>query len=121
LFKFIQYRADSCNPNELLPIFLEALPVSGDVIEAKIVHENLIKLVTQNNPIILGQGSKNIPRLLQIFADIIDTKLVNDETNKNIREILKQVSSQPQLLQQAAALLTQEQQQKLQQAMRGGQ
>jgi hypothetical protein len=121
LFKFIQYRSDNINANELLPIFLESLPVGGDVIEAKIVHENLIKLVTANNPIILGQGSKNIPRLLQIFADIVDTKLVNDETNKSITQILKQLSSQPQILQQAAALLSQEQQQKLQAAMRGNQ
>jgi hypothetical protein len=119
LFKFIQYRTgnDSSQANELLPIFMSALPVGGDIIEAKIVHENLIKLIQSNNPVILGQGSKNIPRLLQIMADIVDTKLVNDDTNKAIIQILKQLSSQPQLLQQAAQLLSGEQQKKLQAAM----
>lgn len=119
LFKFIRYRSDhaNCQAQDLLPVFMGALPVGGDIIESKIVHENFIKLVQGNNPIVLGQGSKNIPKILQIIADIVDTKLVNEETNKAIIQILKQLSSQPQMLQQAAALLTHDQQKKLQVAM----
>lgn len=119
LFKFVRYRSnhESCQAQDLLPIFVAALPVGGDVIESKIVHENFIKLVQGNNPIVLGVGSSNIPKILQIISEIVDTKFVNEETNKAIIQILKQLSTQPQLLQQAAALLTHDQQKKLQQAM----
>ncbi|KAL0479253.1 importin-beta [Acrasis kona] len=119
LFKFIQHKGhlDVCKPVELMPIFLESLPVGGDVIESKIVHENLVKMITANNPLVLGEASSNLPRLLRIFSEIVDTHLVNDETQKQIIQILNQLNSQPQMMQQAASFLTPDQISKLSKAI----
>jgi hypothetical protein len=117
LFKFIQFRSNnahiSANAQKYLNIWLQTLPVSGDYIEARIVHGHLVALIQKNDPIILGQNYSNIPKILQIFADIVSTNLVNEESQAAIIQILKQLSTQPQIIGQAMNSLTTEQQNKL--------
>ena len=121
LFKFIQYRSNnpyiSAHMPQVTQTWLGALPVGGDMIEAKIVHNHLVAQVQQNNAVILGQNHSNIPKILQVFADIVNTQAVSAETQTVIVQLLKQMSQQPQFFQQATSALTNEQKQKLQAIM----
>lgn len=121
LFKFIQFRSNNAhvlaNRAQYLQTWLQSLPVGGDNIEARIVHGHLINLIQQNNPIILGQNQSNIPKILQIFADIVNTPTVDEETQAAIIQIVRQISQQPQFMQQAMSTLTPEQQKRLQTAI----
>lgn len=121
LFKFIQYRSShpyiSAHITQIAQTWLNALPVGGDMIEAKIVHSHLAAQVQQNNPAILGQNNANVPKVLQVFADIVNTQAVGPETQSIIVQLLKQMSQQPQFFQQVTSTLTNEQKQKLQSIM----
>lgn len=117
LFKFLQFRASnqhvSANVSNYKNVWLQALPVGGDIIEAKIVHGHLVSLIQQNDQVILGQYYANIPKILQVFADIVNTGLVSVESQASIKQILQQLSTQPQMMSQAMTTLSVEQQNKL--------
>ena len=73
-----------------------------------------------NNPHLFGEGYQNLPKILSIFAEILETSLIDDNLIQRIVRILKQLQSNnlPQeLLQKAWTSLPQEQQLKLQRAI----
>lgn len=117
LFKIVQFRSTvaGVNPNELLSIWFNALPVTGDYLEAQIVHKHFIELVQQNNPVILGQNLANLPQVLRVIANITLSELVDEDTKKVIPVLLKQMQTAlpAPVLQQAWGALTEEERKKL--------
>ncbi|KAF0980794.1 hypothetical protein FDP41_013277 [Naegleria fowleri] len=109
LFKCLEFRAPKLGNriDDLLRFWFSALPVGGDFIEAKIVHEKLVNLVKQGNAVVLG----NIDHLIGVFSTIVGTDAVTPETQADIVEIVKQLN--PQLVQQALGKLPQENSSKL--------
>ncbi|KAL9651599.1 hypothetical protein ABK040_001544 [Willaertia magna] len=96
---------------ECLKVFLKALPVEGDVIEAKIVHNNLLSLIQQNNEVVVG----DMTQVLRVFAYVVDNGLVTENAQNAIVDIVHQLQNQG-LLQQLLLTLTPEEQTKLSKA-----
>eukprot|EP01123_Difflugia_compressa_P007967 TRINITY_DN225_c0_g1_i1.p1 TRINITY_DN225_c0_g1~~TRINITY_DN225_c0_g1_i1.p1 ORF type:complete len:1096 (-),score=260.74 TRINITY_DN225_c0_g1_i1:411-3698(-) len=115
--KIIQYQSDVVS--DKLPMLVDAwvswLPIEVDVIEAKVVHQQLCEFIKNMNALVFGPNGKNLPLILNIFGRIVDTELVNGETTILIKEILTQMSKQlpPEMVSQAILSIPPESQHKL--------
>jgi len=102
--KIIQYHPDKINDKlkDLTRLWLTWLPIEIDLVEAKLVHKQLCQLIQTNHPFIFGDNFENLPIILNVFADIIYSKLVKKETNLQITAIIKEMQSQnPELVKTA--------------------
>lgn len=99
LFKCITIRqANISHVESYLSFWFKSLPVGGDMIEARLVHDQLVNLVQQGNAVVFG----DITHLLRIFARILDTEAVTAETQITIVALVKQMQQQqPQQIQSA--------------------
>jgi hypothetical protein len=115
--KIIQFQSDMITERlpELMDKWVSWLPIEIDVIEAKVVHQQLCDFIRNMNNLVFGPQGKNLPKVLDIFGQIVDTELVTPQTQNVIKEILSQMSIQlpPQLLQNALLSLPVHTQQKL--------
>ena len=53
--------------------------------------------LTSNNPIILGEGNSNLPRIISIFGEALHSGVLDTE-KKGIRETIKAIITQVQVL-----------------------
>eukprot|EP01101_Sappina_pedata_P007334 TRINITY_DN3845_c0_g1_i1.p1 TRINITY_DN3845_c0_g1~~TRINITY_DN3845_c0_g1_i1.p1 ORF type:complete len:1088 (+),score=593.45 TRINITY_DN3845_c0_g1_i1:90-3353(+) len=120
--KIIRYQTASLQSQNLtigqaLTYFLSQLPVTEDEFEAKTVYENLCFFLEDGR---FNQhavdGGNNIPKIVTLFADVLDTDLVSDETTSRIGAIMKNlIANLPQAtMQHIFATLSEEQKAKLQ-------
>ena len=91
LFKVIKFQGNfnDSKTHQLLNFWINNLPCSGDKVEAKIVHSNLIELIKSNNSLVFGDQNSNIPQLIKIFSKILYSDLIEDKTQLDIISILK--------------------------------
>eukprot|EP01059_Diplonema_ambulator_P001732 TRINITY_DN1145_c0_g1_i3.p1 TRINITY_DN1145_c0_g1~~TRINITY_DN1145_c0_g1_i3.p1 ORF type:complete len:1069 (+),score=437.55 TRINITY_DN1145_c0_g1_i3:108-3314(+) len=78
------------NEVEIIPAICQILPVGGDLIEAKWVHEEIFKMVAEGNPLVVGQGNCNLPMVKKIAAELMqeseDDCRLTDQTKALIME-----------------------------------
>jgi hypothetical protein len=78
----------------VLPAFLSCLPIKNDQLEAKIVHEYLLRLVEKSDPDLLGPGQQNLPKVIAVFAEVLTEKdLVSDAAAARIRALLRHLQN----------------------------
>eukprot|EP01126_Amoeba_proteus_P040664 TRINITY_DN4345_c0_g1_i9.p1 TRINITY_DN4345_c0_g1~~TRINITY_DN4345_c0_g1_i9.p1 ORF type:complete len:251 (+),score=76.36 TRINITY_DN4345_c0_g1_i9:275-1027(+) len=68
-------------PN-LMRMWVNWLPLKEDEVEAQVVHEQLISFVTSNHPHIFGKDFVNLPKIMSLFAFLLQDKgghLVKDQ------------------------------------------
>jgi len=114
--KIIEYQPQTMGNrlNEVSILWLSWLPLQVDMMEAKIAHKQLCRLIKANNAHILGENFSNLPRILAVFADIIGSKLVKKETTAEIIEIVKGMQVQiPNIVAAAFQSLPQNKQERL--------
>eukprot|EP01064_Diplonema_japonicum_P034063 TRINITY_DN691_c2_g1_i1.p1 TRINITY_DN691_c2_g1~~TRINITY_DN691_c2_g1_i1.p1 ORF type:complete len:1073 (+),score=364.09 TRINITY_DN691_c2_g1_i1:116-3334(+) len=56
------------NEAEIIPAICQILPVGGDLVEAKFVHETIFNMVRDNNPLVVGLNGENLPQI-EALAD----------------------------------------------------
>jgi len=90
LYKIAKWQSncEGVNSNDILGYWFRNLPCHGDTLEAQVVHENLVELISKQNPVIMGESNKNIPQIIKIFATILNTDCVTDDTQAKIVNIL---------------------------------
>ena len=104
--------------------WLSFLPLSSDRAEAKGVHELLCTLVEASNTHLLGANHEHLPQVICVFAQVLNSDLIDETLNPRIANLIKQVHfGLPHVLQQlpthpAFKALTQEQQHNLEMAVR---
>jgi len=115
--KIVQYQGDVLGDKigTIVEMWVSWLPLEVDIIEAKVVHNQLCHFIKTMNSLVFGYGGKNLAKVLNIFGRIVDTELITPETLQIIKEILTQLSKQvPAEMMQAALLsITPESQNKL--------
>jgi hypothetical protein len=79
---------------EVVRLWLSWLPLEIDIIEAKVVHRQLCELIQSNNPHVFGENFKNLPVILNIFSDIISSRLIKKDTSTLIIDIVKNMQNQ---------------------------
>jgi hypothetical protein len=115
--KIIQHQSAALGEKlgQLVTGWLSWLPLEVDIIEAKIVHNQLCHFIKTINVHVFGPNGSNLPTVLNIFARIVNTPLVNEATQQMIKEILTQMSAQlpADMVQQAMLSIPSESQHKL--------
>jgi hypothetical protein len=81
------------DPAVLINTWLSWLPVTSDKVESKVTYSQLCSLVESSNPHLLGPGYQNVPKILSIFGEILETELVDEEITKRIVNILRQMQT----------------------------
>jgi len=122
LGKIIKNHADKIpNIEEIVQYWINCLPLKYDKEEAQTQHQMLVDIIMYGNASLwAGPNFQNLPQIVKVFVDIINTKLVTVETNKAIVSVLKLLLSDEKsksIVENAVAAMTDEKKKKIQQAL----
>ncbi|KAJ0606051.1 putative armadillo-like helical, importin beta family [Helianthus annuus] len=70
LGKICQFHRDSIDSAQIIPAWLSCLPIKGDLIEAKVVHELLCSMVERSDMELLGPNNQYVPKIVSVFAEV---------------------------------------------------
>ncbi|KNA22702.1 hypothetical protein SOVF_032190 [Spinacia oleracea] len=71
LGKICQFHRDSIDSSQIVPAWLNCLPIKGDLIEAKVVHDQLCSMVERSDVELLGPNNQHTPKIFLVFAEIL--------------------------------------------------
>ncbi|PWA69550.1 importin-5 [Artemisia annua] len=93
LGKICQFHRDSIDSVQIIPAWLSCLPIKGDHIEAKAVHELLCSMVERSDMELLGPNNQYIPKIVSVFAEILcaGKDLATEQTISRIVNLLRQL------------------------------
>ncbi|MBA0568447.1 hypothetical protein Golob_005943 [Gossypium lobatum] len=70
LGKICLFHRDSIDAAQIVPAWLNCLPIKGDLIEAKVVHEQLCSMVERSDSEVLGPNHQYLPKIVAVFAEV---------------------------------------------------
>jgi len=73
---------------QLWDVWLSGLPCQEDDEEGIRNHKQLLSLLQQERPEVVGEGGKNVPKLLAVLVDVYKTDMADEETSKGIGQFL---------------------------------
>lgn len=112
--KITQHQAGAVELNKIHPLWLSLLPIRRDKVEALKCHQHLCHLVERKLPTIIGANGELIPKILNVFSQIIGTPMTSDQITTFARNFATQTSKLPaQIQQEIAKSLSAEQKAKL--------
>ncbi|KAK9664646.1 hypothetical protein RND81_14G058200 [Saponaria officinalis] len=93
LGKICQFHRDAIDAAQIVPMWLNCLPIKGDLIEAKVVHEQLCSLVERSDRDVLGPNNQYLPKIVAVFAEILcaGKDLATDQTLSRMINLLRQL------------------------------
>ncbi|KAD7478233.1 hypothetical protein R6Q59_007682 [Mikania micrantha] len=93
LGKICQFHRDSINAAQIVPAWLNCLPIKGDLIEAKVVHDQLCSMVERSDGELLGLNHQYLPKIVAVFADVLSAgkDLASEETVTRMINLLRQL------------------------------
>ncbi|KAI3412406.1 TOG domain-containing protein [Psidium guajava] len=92
LGKICQYHRDSIDSSQVVPAWLNCLPIKGDVIEAKVVHDMLCSMVERSDRELLGPNNQYLPKIITVFAEVLCGKdLATEQTANRMISLLRQL------------------------------
>ncbi|KAG6520022.1 hypothetical protein ZIOFF_017051 [Zingiber officinale] len=93
LGKICQFHRDGIDAAKVVPAWLGCLPIKNDLIEAKIVHEQLCSMVERSDRDLLGPNNQQIPKLVAVFAEVLcgGKDLASEQTVSRIISLLRQI------------------------------
>ncbi|GAV58468.1 hypothetical protein CFOL_v3_02002 [Cephalotus follicularis] len=71
LGKICEFHRNSIEAAKLLPTWLSLLPVKDDLIEAKIVHEQVCSMVENSDKELFGPNNQYLPKIISVFLEVI--------------------------------------------------
>lgn len=110
--KILKYCPQIANQQELLKCWTDWLPIWEDETEIPFVMGFLLELIEQNNQTVMGgPSSSNLPRLVAIVAEVFARCVVDTTTEVGMKLVsfLRQVHANPQLSACLGALSAQQQ------------
>uniref|UniRef100_A0A0D9VXV9 TOG domain-containing protein n=1 Tax=Leersia perrieri TaxID=77586 RepID=A0A0D9VXV9_9ORYZ len=95
LGKICQYHRDDIDASQVVPAWLSCLPIKNDLIEAKIVHEQLCTMLEKSDRELLGHNNQYLPKIISIFAEILcaGKDLATEQTFSKVVNLLKQLQT----------------------------
>ncbi|EDO35645.1 predicted protein [Nematostella vectensis] len=121
--KICKFNHGNINVDDVIPTWLSWLPIIEDKEEATHVYGYLCDLIEANHPLALGTDNSNLPRILQIFADVFVSEVLSEDeaTTQRVLRIIAQVQPMEAVWAACLVQLTEMQQEALRNAMTGGQ
>ncbi|KAL2974777.1 hypothetical protein AAZX31_14G123200 [Glycine max] len=71
LGKICQFHRDSINAAQVVPAWLSCLPIKGDLIEAKVVHDQLCSMVERSDRELIGPNNQYLSKIVAVFAEVL--------------------------------------------------
>ncbi|KAJ9541237.1 hypothetical protein OSB04_027743 [Centaurea solstitialis] len=93
LGKICQFHRDSINAAQIVPAWLNCLPIKGDLIEAKVVHDQLCSMVERSDGELLGLNHQYLPKIVAVFAEVLSAgkDLASEQTVSRMINLLRQL------------------------------
>ncbi|KZV20980.1 importin-5-like [Dorcoceras hygrometricum] len=93
LGKICQFHRDSIDSTQVVPAWLSCLPIKGDLIEAKVVHDQLCSMVERSDRELLGHNNQYLPKIVSVFAEVLcaGKDLATDQTASRMINLLRQL------------------------------
>ncbi|KAK9289466.1 hypothetical protein L1049_007621 [Liquidambar formosana] len=93
LGKICQFYRDSIDAAQVVPGWLSCLPIKGDLIEAKVVHEQLCSMVERSDRELLGPNNQYLPKIVAVFAEVLcaGKDLATEQTASRMINLLRQL------------------------------
>jgi hypothetical protein len=78
---------------QVVPAWLGCLPLKGDLVEAKIVHEQLCSMVERQDAQLLGPNHQYLSKIISVFAEVLSagTDLVTEQTAARMVSLLRRL------------------------------
>ena len=97
LGKVIKYHGAECdNLQELINLWVNNLPITEDHEEARLNHKFLMEILKQDSTKILGTNFENLNKVILIVSKIYNTDNSDDDIDKDIKEIAKNIKQNEQ-------------------------
>eukprot|EP00262_Sarcandra_glabra_P020966 TRINITY_DN855_c0_g1_i1.p1 TRINITY_DN855_c0_g1~~TRINITY_DN855_c0_g1_i1.p1 ORF type:complete len:1178 (+),score=212.96 TRINITY_DN855_c0_g1_i1:195-3536(+) len=93
LGKICQFHRDSIDASQVVPAWLSRLPIKGDLIEAKVVHDQLCSMVERSDMDLLGPNNQYLPQIVAVFAEVLcaGKDLATEQTASRMVNLLRQL------------------------------
>ncbi|KAK3026369.1 hypothetical protein RJ639_040458 [Escallonia herrerae] len=93
LGKICQFHRDSIDSAQVVPVWLSCLPIKGDLIEAKVVHDQLCSMVERSDMELLGPNNQYLPKIVSVFAEVLcaGKDLATEQTASRMINLLRQL------------------------------
>ncbi|PHT94025.1 hypothetical protein T459_01907 [Capsicum annuum] len=93
LGKICQFHRDSIDSAQVVPAWLNCLPIKGDLIEAKVVHDQLCSMVERSDGELLGPNNQYLPKIVSVFAEVLCTgkDLATEQTASRMINLLRRL------------------------------
>ncbi|KAL0390381.1 UNVERIFIED_CONTAM: Importin-5 [Sesamum calycinum] len=93
LGKICQFHRDSIDSAQVVPAWLSYLPIKSDLIEAKVVHDQLCSMVERSDRDLLGPNNQYLPKVVSVFAEVLcaGKDLATDQTASRMINLLRQL------------------------------
>ncbi|KAG2546633.1 hypothetical protein PVAP13_9KG037200 [Panicum virgatum] len=95
LGKICQFHRDSIDASQVIPAWLSCLPLKNDLIEAKLVHEQLCAMLEKSERELLGHNNQYLPKIVSVFAEILcaGKDLATEQTSSKMVNLLRQLQT----------------------------
>ncbi|KAM3310627.1 hypothetical protein ACQJBY_031360 [Aegilops geniculata] len=95
LGKICQFHRDSIDASQVIPAWLSCLPLKNDLVEAKIVHEQMCAMLEKSDSELLGHNNQHLPKIVSTFAEILcaGKDLATEQTASKIVNLLRQLQT----------------------------
>lgn len=89
LGKVLEFQPEACGDRkQAMAMFLEYLPIQGDVEEGIQVHGRLCSFLERGDAAIMGDAQKWVPHCVKVFGAIVQTASVDAEVEGRIKSLL---------------------------------
>nr|XP_009770141.1 PREDICTED: importin-5-like isoform X3 [Nicotiana sylvestris] len=91
LGKIYQFHGESIDLAQVIPSWLNCLPIKADLVEAKLVHEQLCSMVERSDKELLGPNYQYLPKVVSVFAEVLcsEKHLATKETADRMINVLR--------------------------------
>ncbi|KAJ8645121.1 hypothetical protein MRB53_006869 [Persea americana] len=93
LGKICQFHRDRIDASQVLPAWLSCLPIKADLMEAKVVHDQLCSMVERSDMELLGPDNQYLPKIVHVFAEVLcaGKDLATEQTTNRMIDLLRQL------------------------------
>lgn len=93
LGKICQFHRDGIDASQVVPAWLGCLPIKSDLIEAKLVHDQLCSMVERSDGELLGPNNQYLPKIVAVFAEVLcaGKDLATEQTASRMVNLLRQL------------------------------
>ncbi|MCD7457320.1 hypothetical protein HAX54_034869 [Datura stramonium] len=91
LGKICQFHRESIDAAQVVPIWLNCLPMKVDWDESRSVHEQLCSMVERLDKDLIGSNYEYLPKIISVFAEVLCTEkdLATEETANHMINVLR--------------------------------